>query len=341
MCMLQVGAFAPARLSGIKSQSALVTYCTLAAPRTGDLIFLASVLVAHFSDPHLPLAALPTWREWRVKRVLSLISWFTRRQHLHTQAPLAQVMHDIRQSSPDLVALTGDMTNLGLLSEFRAAQRWLQEQNLPLTLLIPGNHEALVREKNAEKRALWAPWLHLGENSTAPSVLIRDHVALVGLNTAVPSPPFMATGRAGREQLDHLAHVLKNLGKAGLCRIVLLHHPPVARLVDKRKGLTDLNTLQDVVRQEGAELVLHGHSHRASLCTIPGTHTPVIGTTSASHIAQSPEKAAGWNRIAITVQPGAWRIDVQRRALGPDGFMHDCDATRTYTLHRQLPKTTV
>lgn len=341
MHMLQVGAFAPARLSGIKSRSALVTYCTLAAPLTGELIFLASVHIAHFSDPHLPLTSLPSWREWRVKRVLSLFSWFSRRRHLHTPLPLEQVMRDIHQFHPDMVAITGDMTNLGLLSEFRAAQRWLQDQNLPPTLLVPGNHEALVRERSAEKRALWAPWLHMSENQKAPSVLIRDHVALIGLNTAVPSFPFLATGRAGQEQLDLLAKTLKNLGETGLCRIVLLHHPPVTRLVDKRKGLTDLNTLQDVLRQEGAELVLHGHSHRATFCTIPGTQIPVVGTTSASHIANSPEKAAGWNRITITALPGTWGIDVQRRALGTDGLMHNCETGGVYTLNRHLPKTTV
>lgn len=341
MRMLQTGAFAPARLSGIKSLSALVTSCKLTTHRTGDLIFLASVLLAHFSDPHLPLAGLPTWREWRIKRVLSLISWLSRRRHLHTSVPLAQVMHDIRLCAPDLVALTGDMTNLGLLSEFRAAQRWLQEQSLPPTLLVPGNHEALVREKNQEKRALWAPWLHMADDEKAPGVLIHDHVALIGLNTAVPSPPFLAMGKAGRERLEQLAEVLKNLGKAGLCRVVLLHHPPVAKLVAKRKGLNDLNVFQDIVRQEGAELVLHGHSHRASFCTIAGTHTPVIGTTSASHIADSPEKAAGWNRIAITAHPSTWGITVQRRALGADGLMHDCDAPRVYTLHRQPAQTAV
>lgn len=341
MHKLQVGAFAPARLSGIKSQSALVTYCTLATPLTGDLIFLASVLLAHFSDPHLPLVGLPTWREWRVKRVLSLLSWFTRRRHLHTAAPLARVMHDIAASDPELVAITGDMTNLGLLSEFRAAQRWLNEQNLPPALLVPGNHEALVREKNEEKRTLWAPWLHMDTNPKAPSVLVHNHVALIGVNTAAPSLPFLATGRAGRDQLDLLGNTLKKLGESGLCRIVLLHHPPVMGLVDKRKGLTDLNNLQDILRHEGAELVLHGHSHRATLATIPGSAIPVVGTTSASHIADSPQKAAGWNRITITAQPHTWDIDVQRRALGTDGFMHNCETGRAYTLHRQLPKTAV
>ncbi|MDE7547453.1 metallophosphoesterase [Acetobacter fabarum] len=302
---------------------------------------MASVLLAHFSDPHLPLVSLPSWREWRFKRALSLLSWFYRRRHLHTSAPLLRVMQDIEQAHPALVAITGDMTNLGLLSEFRAAERWLKKHNLPPTLLVPGNHEALVREKSVEKRALWAPWLHMDENGRAPSVLVQDHVALIGVNTAVPTLPFMATGRAGQEQLDLLGKTLKALGESGLCRVVLLHHPPVARLVQNRKSLTDLNMLQDILRREGAELVLHGHSHRATACTIPSTSIPVLGVTSASHIASSPQKAAGWNRITITAQPDTWDITVQRRVLGADGFMHDCDAGRVYSQHRHLPKTAV
>ncbi|MFT8782097.1 metallophosphoesterase family protein [Acetobacter syzygii] len=302
---------------------------------------MASVLIAHLSDPHLPLTGLPSWREWRIKRVLSLLSWHTKRKHVHVPPALEQVMQDIHQNSPDLVALTGDMTNLGLADEFRAAQQWLKEQNLPPTLLVPGNHDAMVRENSSQKRALWTDWLHPQNNEKAPSVLIREHVALVGLNTAVPTFPFLATGRAGQEQLDLLASTLKNLGLSGLCRIVLLHHPPVAKLVGKRKGLVDLNTLQDILRQEGAEMVLHGHSHRATACTIPGTRIPVIGTTSASHIAGSPDKAAGWNRITVTPHPRTWEISVQRRALGTDGSIHDNQATKVYTLHRHLTKTAV
>ena len=300
---------------------------------------LPSVRIAHFSDPHLPLAELPGWREMGFKRILSLLSWGVRRRKLHRWAPLDAVMRDITRERPDLVALTGDLTNLGLLAEFRQARQWLDRQDLPPTLLVPGNHEALLRENSAAKRAIWEHWLHRSPVYPALSMLERDGVVLIGVNTARPSLPFLATGRAGETQLAQLAQCLRQTRAAGLCRVVLLHHPPAAGLVSTRKGLTDLAAFQSVLRQNGAELVLHGHSHRASFTRLAGSAIPVLGTTSASHIADTPGTAAGWNLVTITAQPDKWAITVRRRALTPAGTMTDCAEHHAFTAHRFLPPT--
>ncbi|WP_230975752.1 metallophosphoesterase family protein [Acetobacter garciniae] len=298
---------------------------------------LPCVRIAHFSDPHLPLAELPGWRELGFKRILSLLSWSVRRRKLHRWAPLEAVMRDIARARPDLVALTGDLTNLGLLAEFRQARQWLDRQDLPPTLLVPGNHEALLRENSAAKRAMWEPWLHRSKLYPALSVLEQDGVALIGVNTARPSLPFLATGSAGEAQLAQLAQCLSQSRAAGLCRVVLLHHPPVAGLVSTRKGLTDLEAFQAVLRQNGAELVLHGHSHRATFTRLAGSAIPVLGTTSASHTPDTPATAAGWNLITITPQPDRWAITVQRRALTPGGSMTDCAEYHAFTADRFLP----
>lgn len=292
---------------------------------------MSCLRLAHFSDPHLPLPALPHLREVRFKRILSLLSWGLNRRRLHKWAPLCAVMRDIHSTHPDLVALTGDLTNLGLLSEFLQARRWLQDQNLPPTLLVPGNHEAVVRESSAVKEEIWAPWLHQDTSQSHPPLLVDKGVALIGLNTAVPSLPFFATGRTGLLQLSRLADCLETTKAAGLCRVVLLHHPPLRHMVQDRKALTDLEALQDVLRNTGAELVLHGHSHRATTTTIPGTDIPVIGTTSASHIPDSPEKAAGWNCIDIEAQTKSWKITVQRRALAANGQMQAHESPHIFT----------
>ncbi|MFT8674551.1 MAG: metallophosphoesterase [Acetobacter sp.] len=300
---------------------------------------LPCVRIAHFSDPHLPLAALPTWRELGFKRILSLLSWGTRRRRLHRWAPLDAVMRDIAQARPDLAALTGDLTNLGLLAEFRQARQWLDRQTLPPTLLVPGNHEALVRENSAAKQALWAPWLHPHPRYPSLSLLERNGVALIGVNTARPSLPFMATGSVGEAQAAQLADCLRQTRAAGLCRVVLLHHPPVAGLVSKRKGLTDLNAFQAVLCEQGAELVLHGHSHRATFTRLAGSGIHVLGTTSASHTPDTLQTAAGWNHITITAQADKWAIAIQRRALTPTGTMTDCAEHHAFTADRFLPLT--
>lgn len=169
-------------------------------PAIGDMFFLSCVHIAHLSDPHLPLVGLPSFKEIRFKRILSLLSWQLRRRHLHKLPALQAIMQDIRHFHPDMVALTGDLTNLGLLKEFQNARQWLLQQDLPPTLLIPGNHDALIKENSAAKQALWAEWLHnhTQPEPAAPSLLVKDHVALIGMNTAIPTLPFLASGKAGQ-----------------------------------------------------------------------------------------------------------------------------------------------
>ncbi|MFS8367474.1 metallophosphoesterase family protein [Acetobacter oryzifermentans] len=310
---------------------------------TGDVFFLSCVHIAHLSDPHLPLVGLPSFKEIRFKRILSLLSWQLRRRHLHKLPALQSIMRDIGHFHPDMVALTGDLTNLGLLKEFQHARQWLLQQDLPPTLLIPGNHDALIKENSATKQALWAEWLHSSTQPepAAPSLLVKNHIALIGVNTAVPTLPFLASGKAGQTQLVLLADLLRRARVMGLCRIVLLHHPPAQGIVSRRKGLDDFLAFQDVLRAEGAELVLYGHSHRAQITTLPGTDILTVSSTSASHIADEPEKSAGWNAISVHKQPDIWQITIQHRSLMPDGSLQDSQMRRVCSAHRLLPATSL
>src|SRR5580692_10638884 len=52
----------------------------------------------------------------------------------------------------------------------------------------------------------------------------RD-VTLIGLSTALPTAPLLATGRLGKRQLARLLEILDQTH--GLFRIALIHHPPL------------------------------------------------------------------------------------------------------------------
>ena len=296
---------------------------------------LSFIRIAHLSDLHLPLPQLPHLREIRFKRILSLLSWTLSRRHIHQQEPLRAIMQDIHTAQPDLTAITGDLTNLGLFSEFFQARQWLENQDLPPTLLVLGNHDVIIRENDTNKRELLKSWLRHNPQNTLIPLLIDKGIALIGVNTAVPSLPFLATGYIGKNQLALLETCLQEARSAGLCRIVLLHHPPVYHLVGNRKALTDLKALQDVLCKNGAELVLHGHSHRATITSIPRTDIPVIGTSSASHIPSSSQKSAGWNCIDIQNNDNSWRITIQRRVL--INTNHIQDDGQPYTVFRPRP----
>jgi len=128
-----------------------------------------------------------------------------------------------------------------------------------------------------------------------PFVRVRDRVAFVGASTARPMAPFLATGLLGRAQLARIEEKLGSLGRRGLFRVLILHHPPTARATGLRKRLADAADLRAVIARVGAELVVHGHTHLASVGLLRSPHgaTPVIGTPAAS-----AARASGKSRYA-------------------------------------------
>lgn len=275
-------------------------------------------VLAHLSDIHLPLAAFPSLRELAGKRLLSLLSWQTKRRHVHIAAALAAVLRDIENHNPDMLAITGDLTNLGSAGEFRAARKWLTGLSRPAAV-IPGNHDMLVPEAWQDGPGMWSSAGGMVQPDV-PSVVRTGNTALIGVNSGEPTPPFFASGRVGAVQAERLRDVLRQTGEEGLCRVVMIHHPPRPDLVVWRKALRDTDLFARVVREAGAELILHGHSHRGTFTTLPGSDIPVAGVTSASHRPGNLRTAAGWNEISISREGAeAWKIIVEARRLEPGG----------------------
>ena len=100
-------------------------------------------MLAHLSDPHLRLPGPVPMRAVLNKRLLSLLSWRLNRHRRHRTETLARVIADLHDHAPELTMVTGDLTNLGLDSEFRKARTWLEQLGDPLrVMVIPGNHDA-------------------------------------------------------------------------------------------------------------------------------------------------------------------------------------------------------
>jgi len=90
-----------------------------------------------------------------------------------------------------------------------------------------------------------------------PFVRRRGPVALIGVSSAVPTPPLMATGRLGRTQLDALDRTLAQLSSEQAFRVLLVHHP--LHSDSRAKRLTDSQPLRALLHRHGVALVLHGH----------------------------------------------------------------------------------
>lgn len=279
---------------------------------------------AQLSDPHLSSLEEVRWRDLANKRLLGYLSWRKRRRAEHRSEVLDSMQRDLEIKRPEHLVITGDLTHIGLPDEFRQARSWLESLGEPRDVtVIPGNHDAYVAAPWASGFACWEPWMvsdgaPVTEGMTAsfdtvfPSLRVRGPVAFIGLSSATPSAPFMATGRIGARQLEQLEALLETTGRQGLFRVVLLHHPPVPGEEKWRKRLTDARRLCRVIARCGAELVLHGHRHRAvqSRIEIPGTHVPVFGIPSASSIGHKPGRAAQYYLYKVVRNADAWGLHV-------------------------------
>jgi 3',5'-cyclic AMP phosphodiesterase CpdA len=280
---------------------------------------MAAFTLAHLSDPHLPPLPRPRARELAGKRALGYLNWTRNRHKYHRREVLDALVSDLRAQAPDHIAVTGDLVNLALEAEFGPSRAWLESVGPPeLVTAIPGNHDAYVRAMRHRFRQAWTGYLNGDEtahDAMFPALRRRGPLALIGLSSAVPTLPFMATGTIGRDQLDALARLLEKLAAEKAFRVLLVHHPLSS---DSRiKRLTDSAKLIALLRSHGVELVLHGHDHVHSTIWLDGPNgaIPVIGVPSASALAHGRYPAAAYNLYAIEQHNAAWRCEQVVRGI--------------------------
>ncbi len=286
-----------------------------------------SFVVAHLTDVHLGPLPRPRFEELRVKRVMGYVNWKRARERLSDMAALARLVDDMGAQKPDHVAVTGDLVNIGLPSEFRRAAQWMGGIGDPDDVsLTPGNHDAYVRDAMPHLAAAFAPWTQgdaeYAHGETFPFVRVRGDVALIGLSTATPTGPLMATGRLGARQIEALAAILSKTGASGLARVILIHHPPLARGGGPLRSLIDARAFEATVARHGAEAILHGHTHKsmvdhlASPATrVEGGRIPIIGAPSASSASTDPRQRAAYHLIRLERAGEHWRISARARGL--------------------------
>lgn len=290
--------------------------------------------LAHLSDVHL--GPLPPFalRHWNVKRALGYLNWQRGRRHVHSRAALDRITADMAGQRPDHIAVTGDLVNIALPGEYVAARAWLDGLGTPQRVsVIPGNHDIYTHMGGDPGCRRWADFMRGdagdGDEDAAdaepafPYVRVRGRVALIGLNSAVPTPPFVAAGRLGEAQIVRLAAILARLGPEGLFRVVMIHHPPLPGLASPRRGLEDAAALERVLLRHGCELVLHGHNHRDMLSwrQWQGGRFPVLGIASGSAARRHHgEPLARYNLIDISERDGGFALRVRTRGLDATGL---------------------
>ena len=279
---------------------------------------MAPFTLAHLSDPHVAPLPKPRLIELAGKRALGYLNWTRNRHKYQRREALDALVADLKAQAPDHIAVTGDLVNLALRSEFAPALAWLEGVGPPdRVTAIPGNHDAYV---SATRHLFGETFLNYiaGDDAASgffPAVRRRGPIALISLSTAVPTAPLLATGTLGRDQLASLDRVLARLAAEDIFRVLLVHHP--LRSKSRHKRLTDSADLLALIKRHGVELVLHGHDHVHSTLWVDGPNgeVPAIGVPSASALAHGRYPAAAYNLFAIERDNATWRCEQIVRSL--------------------------
>lgn len=271
------------------------------------------ITLAHISDVHL--APLPPVRltELFNKRLTGYVNWRLRRKNSLSGGGLDTLVQHMREQKPDFTAITGDLVNLGLESEAINTADWLETIGPAEDVCVsPGNHDAYVRKALTYNNARWGQYMSGETLDVAQFPFVRriGEVAVISCSSAVPSAPWLAIGRFEQDQADRLARILAMLGEAGYFRIVLIHHPPNLEARHPRLGLYGAKRFREAVAGNGAELVLHGHTHKSSIFAIPGlaADVPVVGVAAAgaAQAEDGGEDPARYNLFKIERLGTAW-----------------------------------
>lgn len=304
-------------------------------------IEVVTFILAHLSDIHLgPLAGF--WpRHWNTKRLLGFINWQRRRRFVHRPDIVMRLVEDLRAQTADHIAVSGDLTNIGMPSEHVLALAWLEQLGAPDKVsVVPGNHDVYSPLRRDPGVLRWRAYMSSNPTgavaepapsapvatddslgSLFPYVRLFGRIALIGVNSAIPTAPGMAIGNVDEAQLDRLETILMQLARDGFVRVVMVHHPPLAGQTSPRRAMTNAAEFEALLCRAGAELVIHGHNHRRMIDWRqgPAAPFPVVGVPSASVArAGRHEQRASYNLYAFTDRDGGPAIEMVTRGLADD-----------------------
>jgi 3',5'-cyclic AMP phosphodiesterase CpdA len=277
----------------------------------------------HTSDIHLlDLQGVRPWR-YLNKRLTGGVNLAMGRARSHDVRLFDEMVSLVPRLEVEHFVVTGDLTNLSLESEFEYVRSRLETVPVPITV-IPGNHDVYTRGSARHQRfERYLGHLMEGERvdeQTYPFMLRRDDVALIGVSTAVATLPLYATGKVGGPQLERVATLLERAKAEGLCRIVLIHHPPVPGVSKARHDLLDLDEFGGVIAAHGADLILHGHEHVRFEGALRGPEgpVPVHGIGSGTSLSNRPGRQASFSVYRAS------RDDIERDLYiwNGNGFEH-------------------
>ncbi|MEO8084093.1 MAG: metallophosphoesterase family protein [Ardenticatenales bacterium] len=168
--------------------------------------------------------------------------------------PLARAVAAIQ---PDVVAISGDLTQRARVSQFEEARAFLDRLPRP-QIVVPGNHDIPLHNLFLRFKG---PLKRFRQYITADPhpMYVDDEIAVIGVNTA--RSLVAKGGRLNRVQVGHICEQFGRLGPEHV-RIVVTHHPfDVPDGWGERNLVGRARMAVEAFAECGVDLFLAGHLH--------------------------------------------------------------------------------
>lgn len=167
------------------------------------------------------------------------------------------LIRTVREVGPDLVAISGDLTQRARSHQFQQARTFLDALPKP-QIIVPGNHDIPLHNVFARFLEPLTKYKRYITDDLQP-VYEDEEVVIIGVNTA-RSLVFKG-GRINESQVGRLREKFCSL-ENGVVKVVVTHHPfDLPEGYDERALVGRARMAMTELAECGADLFLAGHLH--------------------------------------------------------------------------------
>ena len=226
----------------------------------------------------------------------------------------AALLHRLADLAPDLIVISGDLTQRARRRQFAEAADFIRRLPAP-SLVVPGNHDVPLHRPLMRLLRPFAHWrAHLGRDLEPE--FTDEEIAVIGVNTV--NPLVWQAGRISPRAVRRVCAAFSGTTDART-RIVVLHHPLTQAPGVAKAPMRGAGAAVRELAECGADVVLSGHLHAwhaAPFAARKGGRATLLvqAGTALSARLRAPENDFN----LLTVTPGAVQVD--RHAATPQGF---------------------
>ena len=226
------------------------------------------------------------------------------------QLPVVEALASLsREQRPDLVVLSGDITQRATHDQFRAARTFMDRLSVPF-LAIPGNHDIPLFDLSARLLNPYSRFQIAFGNVLEP---IHDSPDLLVLCVNTTRRYRHVNGEVSVAQIDRVAAALKQ-ALAGQLRVVVVHQPvAVLRAADAHDLLRGYALALPRWAEAGCDIVMGGHIHLPYVAALPNLPRAMwavqAGTSVSSRIRDGIPNSVNIVRCGDDAPVGCSRIE--------------------------------